>query len=181
MRDQVYNKNSSQWCHTSHGRSGWCTKWTWMNDSQHSALPNYVSALVSAQTWWTWSKFWKLPMVGHGNRGEWDAYRKVRMSGYIYRKPGDGSVCPQSVADCADTRWAYHIHRADIVYSRGSCTDRRWSSWMEIIIHRNNVLAVNHDCMYYAYNCWASNAWYYHCKESINDVRSYSFGNHRAV
>lgn len=45
----------------------------------------------------------------------------------------------------AGTRYAYVIHCSDNMYSDGSDTERPESILMEMIIHRNNILAGNND------------------------------------
>jgi len=45
----------------------------------HSIM--HRTALHTAQTWQTWSRFWKMRMLGHGNHREWAGWGKVRKSG----------------------------------------------------------------------------------------------------
>jgi len=66
-----------------------------------------LTAELSAQTCCTWSRFWKLLMVCHGNRGKRAGNRKVRKSGSICLKLVDWSVCRDLPAECAKTRPNY--------------------------------------------------------------------------
>ena len=80
----------------------------------------------------------------------------------------DETVCHKSLAESSKTQWAYIFHPTFKVYSGGSETATPQSFWMEIIIHRIDVLAVNNDCLQLAYNCWASNDCWYVIEVSIN-------------
>jgi len=142
----MHNDNPAEW-----QQSCWIDRWTQLNDL--SLRPGIHS--------------WKLK-TGHGNRGEGAGWGKVRMSGYIYRKLVEWSLCLKLQAESAEMLWAYIIQGSDNGSSSWSEFERPWSVWMQIIIHWSIILAVNNDYIRFAYNCWASNNNQYVCKVSIN-------------
>jgi len=77
----------------------------------------------------------------------------VRMSGYKYQKLLDGLLCGEVPAESAETRWTYVIHNANDVYSGGSETEMSGRYSIQMLIHRNGLLAATKDCMDFMYNC----------------------------
>jgi len=73
----------------------------------------------------------------------------------------DGSVCCKLLAESADTPWSYVIDRTDDMNSGGLNTERTECFWMQVIIHRNGMLAVNNHCMKIVqYHCTPNDCWY---------------------
>jgi len=76
-----------------------------------------LTASLSTHTCCAWSRFWKLHMVRHGNRGKRAGKRKVRKSGSICLKLVDGSVCHNFPAESAKMRRNPVIDQTDDVNS----------------------------------------------------------------
>jgi len=129
-----------------------------------------LTALLSAQTCCTWSRFWKLLIIRHGNWRKRAGKRKVRKSGTIYLKLGDGSLCCNSLGESTKTRWSYVIYWTDDTNSGGSDTERPQCVWMQMIIPRTGTFAVNNDGLNLQQsNCPPNNCWYV-CTVSVNGV-----------
>ena len=71
----------------------------------------------------------------------------MTMSGYKYRKLVHGLCLRKVPAESAQTRSISLIHQANDVYSGGSETELSQRSWIQMIIHKNGILAANKDCM----------------------------------
>jgi len=71
----------------------------------------------------------------------------VRTSGYKYLKLVHGFLCFKLLAESVETRWTYVIHHANDMYSGGSETEMSRTSWIQMIIHKNGILAANRDGM----------------------------------
>jgi len=84
-------------------------------------------------------------MVCHGNRGKRAGNRKVRKSGSMCLKLPDGSVCINILAESAKTRRSYIIFQTDHLMSCGLEAERSRCFWIQMIMHRNCILAVNND------------------------------------
>jgi len=77
----------------------------------------------------------------------------VRTSGYKYLKLGHGFLSVKLPAERTETGSTYIIHHANDVYGGGSETEMSRRFWIQMIIHRNGILAAKKDCMDYMYNC----------------------------
>jgi hypothetical protein len=102
-------------------------------------LPSVIqlTRLLYTQTWCRLSRFWKLLMVGHGNRREWAGWGKVRKSDRIYQKPVYKSTrrwLPGGSTVLWYTNVLYHLVQ---LATRGSEIMRDRTMWMQIIIRRN--------------------------------------------
>ena len=77
----------------------------------------------------------------------------VRTSGYTFLNLMHGFLCRKLLAESNEMRCTYIIHHANVVYSGDSETEMSRRSWIEMIIHRNGILATNRDCLHCLYNC----------------------------
>jgi len=77
----------------------------------------------------------------------------LRTSGYKYLKLVDVILCREIPAKSVEMRWTYIICHANDVYSGGSETKMSQRSWIQMIIHRNGMLAAKRDYMHFLYNC----------------------------
>ena len=77
----------------------------------------------------------------------------MRTSGIKYQKLVHGLFGAKLIAESAETRWAYVSHNANDMYSAGSETEMSRRFWIQMIIHRNGILAAKKDCMDFLYNC----------------------------
>jgi len=77
----------------------------------------------------------------------------MRTLGYKYLKLVRRFLCGKLPAESADMRWTYIIHHANDVYSGGSETEMSGRFRIQMIIHRNGILAAKKDCMDFMYNC----------------------------
>jgi hypothetical protein len=82
--------------------------------------------------------------VGHG---------MLRTSGYNYLKLMNGVLCRKLPAESIEIRLTYVINDVNDVYCGGSQTEISRRSWIQMILHRNCILAANRGCMHYLYNC----------------------------
>jgi hypothetical protein len=92
----------------------------------------------------------------------------VRKSGFICLKLVDGSVCHNTPAESAKTSQSYVIYRTDDVNSGGSDTERPRCIWIQLVVPRNRILAVNTNGMTFEQNDCAQNDCWYCSKVSIN-------------
>jgi len=113
-------------------------------------------------------RFWKLLLVCHGNRGKWARYRKVRKSGSICLKLVHQSGCHTILSESAKMWRRYVIYRTDDVNRSGSETERLWCIWIQMILPRHGILAVNNEGMTIKQNdCTLKDCWYV-SKVSVN-------------
>ena len=99
----------------------------------------------------------------------------VRTSGYRYLKLVHGYSCSKLLAESAEMRWTYIIHHAIDMQSGGSETEMTQRFWIQIIIHRNGILAARKDCLHFMYNCSAPNdCWYVPKVSSMMSVHGVS-------
>jgi len=82
-------------------------------------------------------------MVRHGNRGKGAGSGQVRKLGYINPKLAYKSTYRELPAESAGMCAGYVIHHSDNMYGGGSQIERPRKFWMEMIIHRNDLLVVN--------------------------------------
>jgi len=107
-------------------------------------------------------------MVRHGYRGKRAGERKVTKSGSLSLKLVDGSICCNIPAESAKSRRSYVIDRTDDVDSGGSDTERPRFFWVQMILPRNGITAVNNDSMIFKKHDCAPNDWWYVSKVSVN-------------
>ena len=107
-------------------------------------------------------------MVRHGNQGKRAGKTKVRMSGSLSPKLVDGSICRNIPADNAKTRRSYVTHRNDDVNSGSSDTERPRCFWIQMILPRSSITAVNNDGMIFQKHDCTPNDWWYVSKVSVN-------------
>jgi len=127
-----------------------------------------LTAEHSAQTCCTWSRFWKLVMLHHGNRGKRAGKRKGRKLGSICVKLVDGFVCRNIPAESNKMRRSYVIYRTDDMNIGGSETERPRCFWIQIVIGRNSILAVNNDGINFTQNNCPLNDCQYGSNININ-------------
>ena len=125
---------------------------TRMNDNRHAAFIHASNCITLHSDLVHMVEILKIAYGTSWKSRSRSCIRKVRMSGYIYQELVDGSICRKLPVESAGTGCAYIIHRSDHMYSGGSETERPRSFWMQMIIHRNNLLAVKNDRMHFAYN-----------------------------
>jgi hypothetical protein len=77
----------------------------------------------------------------------------VRKSGYNYLKLVHGVLCCKLLGESIERRWTYIINHVNDVYSGGSETEISRRSWIQMILHRNRILAAYRGCMHFLYNC----------------------------
>jgi len=77
----------------------------------------------------------------------------VRTSGDTYVNLVHGILCRELPAESFETRWKYIINHVHDLYSGGSETVMSRRSWIQMIIHRNCILAANKGCMHFLYDC----------------------------
>lgn len=77
----------------------------------------------------------------------------VRKSADKCVKLVNGYSCHKLQAESAETSWTYVINCSDDVFSGGLKNAKFGSFWMDMIIHRNDMLAVTIDCIDVGYNC----------------------------
>jgi len=65
------------------------------------------------------------------------------MSGYKYLKLVHGLLCRKLTAESIETRWSYVTNHVNDMYCGGSETRISRRSWIQIILHRNCILAAN--------------------------------------
>jgi len=92
----------------------------------------------------------------------------VRKSGTLSLKLVDRSICRNVPAGSANMRRSYIIYRTHDVNSSGSDTERPGCFWIQMILPRNGITAVNNDCMIVKKNDCAPNDWWYVPKVSVN-------------
>ena len=113
-------------------------------------------------------------MVHHGYWGEGAGQGLVKTSYYKYINLVHGVSCSEGPAESAGMRLTYVIHHANDVSSGGSETHMSRTFWIQMIIHRNGILAGKNDCMDVMHKCWAPNDYYYvsevSSKVSVNGV-----------
>jgi len=107
-------------------------------------------------------------MVHHGNRGIRAGKRKFRKSGSFSLKLVDQSICRNIPAESAKTRRNYVIYRTDDVNSGGSDTEGPRCLWIQMILPRNGITAVNDGSMIFKKNDCAPNDWWNVSKVSVN-------------
>jgi hypothetical protein len=73
----------------------------------------------------------------------------VRTSGYKYLKIVYGFLRSKLLAESVETRWCYVGNHVNDVYSGGSYTEMSRRSWIQMIIHRNCILAANRGYMHF--------------------------------
>ena len=91
-------------------------------------------------------------MVHHGNREKRAGKRKVRKPGTLCRKLVDRSIGHHIPAESAKTPRSYVIYRTDAVNSGGSDTESPQCFWIQMILPRNGITAVNNECMIFTKN-----------------------------
>jgi len=94
--------------------------------------------------------------------------RKLRKSGSFSLKLVYRFICRKILAESANTRRSYVIDRTDDVNSGGSDTERPRCFWIEVILPRHGITAVNNDGMIFKKNDCALNHWWYVSKVSVN-------------
>jgi len=121
-------------------------KSVWMTTVMlHSCIHQTTSLLI--QIWCTWSTFWTLLMVGHGNWGEGTGEGKVRKLGYINEKLVYGSTCGKLPAESTGMWQRYVIHCLENMCISWSGIETPECFWMQLSIHPHYTLAVNNDYM----------------------------------
>lgn len=146
---------------------------------------SHSPASLCAQTWCTWSRLWKLHMVGHGYWGEATGQGQVRMFSYNNEKLVYGSICSKLPAECTGIWKCYLINCSENMYSGGSELERPQSFWMQLRIHTNDTWAVTNN---YLSMCRKSlpipqllerieddRYW------SVNNFRSFEYGNWKLI
>jgi hypothetical protein len=124
---------------------------TSMNDHYHFAFihtSKHPTVLLCFQTWFTWSWFWKLYMVGHGNEGERTWLETVRKLGNIKAKLLYGSKCSKLRAEHTGMWQQFILYCFENMCWSGSQIETPESFWMQLNIHTNDILAVNNDYNY---------------------------------
>jgi len=111
----------------------------------HPSIDPTTSLCV--QTGCTYSAFWKLLMVCHGNQGDRTRYGKVSKGIYINEKLVYGSTCSKLPAESAGMSQRYNIHRSENMRFSWSENDTPQSFCMQLSIDTNCTLAVNNDYM----------------------------------
>jgi len=81
----------------------------------------------------------------------------VSTSRYKYLKLVHACLCGKLPAESAEMRWTYVIHHANDVYSGGSETEMSRRFWIRMMLHRNDILAVQNESMDSMYNFEAPN------------------------
>jgi hypothetical protein len=77
----------------------------------------------------------------------------VRTSGNKYRKLVRGFLYCKLMAERAKMRWICVIRHANDMYCGGLETEISLRSWIQMIIHKNSILAANNNGMQLLYNC----------------------------
>jgi hypothetical protein len=75
------------------------------------------------------------------------------MSGYKYLILVLGFLCHKLPAESVEMRLCCVIFHVNDVYSGGSETEISRRSWIEMILPKNRILAINRGCMHFLYNC----------------------------
>jgi len=92
-------------------------------------------------------------MVYHGHQGKPAGTIQVRKSGSVCPKSVDGSVCHGLLVESGEMRPSYIMYRTDDMNYGGSGAERLQCFWMQMIIHRNCILAVDNEYL----NCMQKN------------------------
>ena len=65
----------------------------------------------------------------------------------------DRCLCDKLPAESAEMPWTYVILHSNDVNSGGSETEMSRRFWIQMILHRNGILAAKQDCMDFMHNC----------------------------
>jgi hypothetical protein len=72
----------------------------------------------------------------------------VMTSGYTYVQLVHGDFCLELPAESAETQLTYVIHHTNDMYSGGFEPEISQRSWIQMILHRNGILAANENSMH---------------------------------
>jgi hypothetical protein len=92
----------------------------------------------------------------------------VRKSGYINQKLEAAWIECEFLGESTESWYTYIIHQLDNVYMGWSVAEATSSNWMEMVIYRNDIIAVNNDCMHFVYNWWPFNDCHYVIEVNVN-------------
>ena len=107
-------------------------------------------------------------MVRHGTRGKRAGKGKVRMSHSLSQKLVDLAICHNIPAECAKSKMSYVIYWTNDMNSGGSDTERPRCFWIQMILPRNRVTAVDNDGIIFKKSDCTPNDWWYVSKVSVN-------------
>ena len=139
-----------------------------INSSRYAALVHAANCITLLSDLLHWVEYLEIAYGTSWQSGKRAGKRKVRKSRSLNLKWVDQSICGNIPAESTKTRRSYVIDLTDDVNSSGLDTGRPRCFWIQMILPRNGIMAVNNDGMIVKKNDRAQNDWWYVCNVSVN-------------
>lgn len=134
-----------------------CSMQTWINHRRHTASIHTSYCIPLHLHFLHLIKIFKISFLQHANWRERAGYRTVSKLSDICSTLVDVAIWCKFLAKSGDTWWAYVIHHSDNMNNRYPEIQRPCSVWMQMLVHRNHILAVNMNCIQFEYCSWPFN------------------------